>query len=433
MESSGAIFAARLTSSGGVLDPVGTRLSDIISPMSSTTGQPEPGGYYLPRVATNGIDYFVVWHQPSSTQPKKVEVFGVRLSGSGAALGAPFRVMPMIDDGLRAPFVFFDGANYVVFWDLDAVRVSTSGTVLDVPPIKVPVLFSAFASNGSSYLVAFEKSTSSQSGFADVYGLRFDKDLQPIDALPFPISTANGDQRSASVASDGADFFVVWDDERNAIGGKNTADIYGSRVTAAGKVLNPDGMPIALDTIGKQRSNRGPAIAYSPAAKRYLVAWERGGGSDGRIAYAAAELRGVEIERTGTVRAPGSFQIVATPYHPWSSPSIRPLDGAKMLVAYERLDTQAPYGSRRVHAKVVDLDPTAVVDAGVPADGGPDGGSVTLDADAGADGGSGAKPGGSGDSSCGCRMAGARRETFAAPFFVGLALLVRRRRRNSRV
>ncbi|MEO0110139.1 MAG: hypothetical protein ABIL00_05145, partial [candidate division WOR-3 bacterium] len=61
------------------------------------------------------------------------------------------------------------------------------------------------------------------------------------------------EQSSPSIAFDGANYFVVWVDERNY-----TSRIYGTRVNRNGEVLDPNGFPIGV--IEEDR--------YSPAALR---------------------------------------------------------------------------------------------------------------------------------------------------------------------
>ncbi len=64
----------------------------------------------------------------------------------------------------------------------------------------------------------------------------------------FEISGAVEQQRSPTVAFDGFDFIVVWEDMRNAedFFDKRT-DLYGARVSVAGTVLDPLGVAIATD------------------------------------------------------------------------------------------------------------------------------------------------------------------------------------------
>src|SRR5687768_218298 len=71
-------------------------------------------------------------------------------------------------------------------------------------------------------------------------------------------------QHSAAIASDGESYFVVWEDHRR---GGAWSDVYGSRVSAEGEVLDPLGIPIAT-TSGQESA---PTVAWT--GSNYLVVW----------------------------------------------------------------------------------------------------------------------------------------------------------------
>src|SRR5262249_14987395 len=70
--------------------------------------------------------------------------------------------------------------------------------------------------------------------------------------------------QQAAIAFDGTNYLVVWSDNRDSV----DADIWGSRVSQAGAVLDPLGIKIAT-TAGPQSN---PAVALNGTA--YVVAWE---------------------------------------------------------------------------------------------------------------------------------------------------------------
>ena len=185
-----------------------------------------------------------------------------------------------------------------------------------------------------------------------------------------------------------------------------------------------------MSPIGKQRANTTAVIAYSPGAKRYLAAWTSGT-PDGFFYYAGSDVRGVEIERSGTVRAPGSIPLAATADGEWTS-AVLPLAGSKMLLAYGRNDTNPPYGLR-ARARIIDLD--GIADAGAPMPGDDAGSAGTSSGSApeagvpSDDGGIAASPSG-GESSCGCSVVGlANRQVGGVVFLLGALAAVLRRRR----
>ena len=130
-----------------------------------------------------------------------------------------------------------------------------------------PAIASSCQNNSCLYLVVWSRKTSS--GF-DIYGARINKDgnVFPEDENGFPICAAANDQMFPTIASDGEDFLVVWQDMRS---GKRW-DIYGARVTSQGRILDTDvytdGFPIA---IGKY-DQVSPALAFD--GENYLVVWQ---------------------------------------------------------------------------------------------------------------------------------------------------------------
>ena len=87
-----------------------------------------------------------------------------------------------------------------------------------------------------------------------------------LDPAGIPVSTAPGWQDKPALASDGTGFFVVWDDQREPPP-NNYRHVYGARISNDGSVLDPSGIPIAVDT----NEQFEPAIAWNGAS--YLVSW----------------------------------------------------------------------------------------------------------------------------------------------------------------
>ncbi|HOX46231.1 MAG TPA: hypothetical protein PK668_21690 [Myxococcota bacterium] len=83
---------------------------------------------------------------------------------------------------------------------------------------------------------------------------------------PIPVATPT---YMISVATDGTDFVFAWDSP-TSLGDPNTSDVLVTRVSSAGEILDPFGIP--LSTTG-EGSNRNPQIAFGGGV--YLVVWER--------------------------------------------------------------------------------------------------------------------------------------------------------------
>jgi hypothetical protein len=242
--SEDSIVATRLNASGSVLDPCGIRI----------------GKGAAPSVAFDGTNYLVAWEQDSAIRC-------ARVSRAGVVLDTPLTVTNV--RGV-APAVAFDGSNYLVAWgghDLCAARVSPAGTVLDTGGILVSGAagvqeFPTIAYDGANCLVTWQDMRSG--GYLDIYGARVTPSGSVLDAGGIAISTATYSQYYPAVAFDGTNYLVTWQDYRTT-----DFDIFASRVTPAGVVLDPGGLPIATSAIYQ----RYPSLTFGEGS--YFVTWER--------------------------------------------------------------------------------------------------------------------------------------------------------------
>lgn len=105
-----------------------------------------------------------------------------------------------------------------------------------------------------------------------IYCARISPDGKALDPKGIPVCQAKDYQlrprvafaHSTSSGQAGNVFLVVWEDYRNGADG----DIYAARVTPEGKVLDPDGFPVAAI---KDRNQVYVAVASN--GKDFLVAW----------------------------------------------------------------------------------------------------------------------------------------------------------------
>ncbi|HUS17286.1 MAG TPA: S-layer homology domain-containing protein [Chloroflexia bacterium] len=269
------------------MTPALQRIGPAFFPIS--TG---PNNQYTPSVASNGNDFFVVWHDQRFSQ--LAGVYGARVTHAGTVLD-PAGIELVQDGGYPTPNVIWDGAQWIAGWDdRDAsaayiARISPTGTVLDpqgrvvggnadngqpgmapAPGGGAYVAWTTFssgpypdditgalvaadgapgaaravsvgapaqrkvdlASNGNGALAVF---ISEVSGEARIKGQRLDANGNAVDAEPFLIQGGSATLNNPAVAWNGTRYLVVWED--------NT-QIYGRRVAADGTVL--DGSPIAI-------------------------------------------------------------------------------------------------------------------------------------------------------------------------------------------
>ncbi len=277
------ILGCRLTQDGQVLDGTGFLVSTFPNPTIT------------PAVASNGNGYVVVWEDDRLSPA----IYANRVTAGGRprdGAGIPIDVGTTDQD----PAVAWDGANYLIVWthigpaghaDIEGARLSPAGVVLDSPAIAISAATAdqtspSVASNGTNFLVAWEDS---RNGGADLYGARVSSDGVVLDPGGIAISTAAKAQEQPSVASDGSIYLTVWGDHRNG-----SSDIYGARVDTNGTVLDPDGIAVSLATADQTT----PSLAWN--GTDFLLAWadtRQGAGND--IYAARVSSDGVVLDPDG--------------------------------------------------------------------------------------------------------------------------------------
>ncbi|MCS7257982.1 MAG: T9SS type A sorting domain-containing protein, partial [candidate division WOR-3 bacterium] len=293
-----AIYGTRVTPSGVVLDPQGIQIS--------------PSDAYNPAVIFDGTNYFVVWEDYRYGWDS--DIFGARVTQSGVVLdpqGIPISTAPYEQ---YSPAIAYDGTNYFVVWtdnrdgdlytDIYGARVSRGGIVLDPNGIQISSdiydyyeqYSPAIAYDGTNYFVVW---TIYRSGgyLEDIFGARVTPAGVVLDLQAIPISIALNEQYEPALAFDGVNYFVVWSDFRNS-----DSDIYGTRVTPTGIVLNPSGIPIS--TAGDDQW--WPAVAFD--GTKYLVVWTDYRNGDNYDIY------GARVNTAGGVLDPQGLELINRPY-----------------------------------------------------------------------------------------------------------------------
>ncbi len=263
------LYAARLDQNGNVIDQHPIVISQASHNQSS------------PQVSWNGQNWLVVWYQELETDYYNYQMRAVRVSPAGVVLDATPMTIGTATNNLGSipASVLFDGTNWVVFWQgfapsltarsVFAARVAADGTVLDPQGFAVHnhpnqnLGDPDVAYNGSGFLLVFH-----DLGNQTVYGLRLSQSLTAIGAI-FPINTFSPTKPTKpQVASDGTDYLVVWDEHPFS---GNIGGVTGSRVSAAGQVLNPSGL-IVDGNVGTSESF--PSVAWNGA--NYFVSYMSG-------------------------------------------------------------------------------------------------------------------------------------------------------------
>jgi phosphoribosylformylglycinamidine (FGAM) synthase PurS component len=308
------IYGARVTTAGTVLDPAGFVISHAA------------GDQWSPAVGFDGADFLVVWEDRRGGNYR--DIYGARVTPQGAVLDTEGIVISQATRDQYSPDVGADGANFLVVWvdrrggiydDIYGARVTPEGTVLD--PLGIAIAQAAYyqsapavGSDGTNFLVVWQDNRAG-SGWYDVYGTRVTPEGTVLDSAGIAISPAIYDQLAPDVSFDGANFLVVWEDVRNAI----TWDVYGARVTPEGTVLD---LGIAISQAeGDQGS---PAVGFDGA--NFVVAWEDfGNGIDW-------DIYGARVTPAGMV---GDTWTVTTQERDQVSLALACAPGGQMLAVYQ--------------------------------------------------------------------------------------------------
>jgi hypothetical protein len=354
------IYGARVTTAGGLLDTTGKAISNSANDQQ------------LPDVAFDGTNFLVVWQDDrNGAASTRWDIFGARVSTAAVVLEPAGIAISSYSTDLhdqKAPAVAFDGTNHLVAWqddrnattkpvtwDVYAARVSTAGAVVTTSgSASFPVSTGngdqhepALAFGGSQYLVAwsdarFEGLKLGSSSGLNIYGARISAAGAVLDPSGVPISIDLREQEDPAVAHDGTNYLVVWSEHRTLTSSSGW-DIIGARVSAAGTVL---GSPAGIVICAASNDQRDPAVAFG--GSQYLVAW-----SDYRAVTTAGtatlwDIRGARISTAGAVT--GTVTI-SDELNDQRHPAISH-DGTSFLVVWEDsralLSTQRPdiYGAR---------------------------------------------------------------------------------------
>lgn len=313
----GDIYGKRVSSSGRVLDRKGFRISS------------DADWEFAPRVAFNGTVYLVVYHK-QVFDPEwynyRLDVWGVRVRPDGRVLDPqgidifpavePF---PSVEPGECYPDAASDGFNFAVVagdcgydagpWKVYGARINNNGVLLDTDSLVITTTGGreqSIAFDGTIYLVVWADHRNTPEfgdSNSDIYGSRVTSAGAVLDPGGIAISTASRDQFSPSIMV-GQDYIVAWSDKRNdplsEICATPYSDIYAARVTSFGSVLDPTGLPVSTAVNGGLSD-----IAFD--GTNFFIVWEdvRNGGVLGKCySNNNPDIYGARVGPDGTVLDP---------------------------------------------------------------------------------------------------------------------------------
>jgi hypothetical protein len=295
---------------------------------TSVTLVPALGDQGASAVAFDGADFTVVWQD--GRNGNDLNIYGARVTPQGTVLDPVGFIISQSAGNQSSPAIAFDGANFLVVWEDDrsgsghiyGARVTPQGAVLDSAGLIISQTVDdqyapALASDGTNFLVVWGDN---RTYFGDVYGARVTPAGVVLDPSGIPISTGAGTQSGPSLAFDGANFLVAWEDSRSG----SDINIHGTRVTPTGVVLDPAGIVIS------QAEGYQEFTAVGFGGTSFLVVWrDHRSGSQWDIYGARVTPQGTVLDSVGIA----IWQAANYQYYLYS-PAVC-FDGANFLVAWE--------------------------------------------------------------------------------------------------
>lgn len=406
------LFGARVSQAGAVLD---TRTEGTVMNVGGVSISSVPNSNQeLSSLACVTGACFVAWQESRNQATTSFDIYGQRLSTSGALTNVGAEVLVSTANRPQfTPAVTAAGSDFFAVWTderdaaLDSVfgaRITSGGAVTDADGLLLVTgnnRENAPAVGRTNNIFGVLWSDSRNLAGSDIELVRFNG-ASKIDATARPVSSANFSQAApAATSAAGGNFFVVWQDARN---GKDR-DIFGSRVTAAGAAADPNGIAIAaaagdqllpsvasngvvslvawqdrragnFDIFAALVNNQSgaitkadivvcnvagdqgrPSVAFDGVSGQFLVVW-----ADDRISSDNANIFGARVTTDGTVLDPNGVAI-SSAGNPQLSPRAAFLNGTALVVWEDRrLDTQGDiFGGRvRIGASLTVLDPNGI-------------------------------------------------------------------------
>lgn len=146
----------------------------------------------------------------------------------------------------------------------------------------------AVAFDGTNFLVVWEDQRATN---PDIYAARVTPAGQVLDPDGIPVAVLPGEQQTPSVNFDGTNFLVVWYDQHTDPGNGRMSGVHAALVSPAGAVLDQDGFLVS------SRASRSPVVAHGGAS--HLVAWILL--STNQVGETVCEIHGARVDPDGTV------------------------------------------------------------------------------------------------------------------------------------
>jgi len=326
-----------------------------------------------PAVALNGGQYQAVWDLlpfviPGSYPPGPSDVYGARVTTTGAVLDAPpILVVPAVE-AQAGPAGAWNGVTYLMtcgIADRSAnpfagrktlmARVDGGGVALDGTGSILPGFddTKVMASDGRGFLIVWSSSY-------NIVGLRVDAAGHPMDASPFLISEPGrqGAKLRPALASDGSAYFVIWE-QYDLVA--NETHVVGTRVVSGGAPV--PGPWITLSPAG--RDSGQPALAWT--GDEYLAVWLQGPAGSGPPKSRGSGVVAVRLSPAGAASKQPATTVAEAGTHELRNPAVA-AGRSVSLVTWDDFGEGygipvSSYGARlNIRGRVLDSTPIALLD-----------------------------------------------------------------------
>lgn len=333
------IYGCRVTPQGVVLDSSGILISYLMW----------VGGYLpvKPAIAYGAGKILCAW----TDFRDNMMLYGARVDTNGIVLDTNDFVICPYDSWKYSPSATFGNKNFFVVWqdfqpisydDIYGCRISSEGTILDPSGIAISAYTGyqgspSVAFDGKNYLVAWQDNRNTGGSEYDIYGARVDTEGSVLDTNAIAICTSSGDQRYPAVTFGSSYYFVVWEDG-------DFSNIYGARVDTAGVLVDTNS--ILISTLPDDEYH--PSLTFD--GTNYLIAW-----SDYATIYCA------RVDTSGTVLDSAGIVVACDTTYEDHSASVA-FDGTNYFIAWfsGQLGQDELYGAR-VETSGVVIDTTAIL------------------------------------------------------------------------
>jgi len=251
-----------------------------------------------PTVAWTGQNFLVVW---MSGNDEGFDIHGSVVSPQGAVLTEDLVISGAADEQYYPSVACGDTVCLVVWQDLRAggatsiyvVRVALDGKVMDQDGFPVSVGQgnrdrARVGWDGKNFLVVWQQENPAPTQ-SDIVGARVSPDGKVLDPDGILISGAEGNQNSPSIAWGKDEYLVVWTDHRFS----DADHIYGAHLSAAGRVIEPEGIPINWD----EGDKRYPHVTWD--GEGFRVVWAHQNKAASETEPQDAVIRGVALSSVG--------------------------------------------------------------------------------------------------------------------------------------